>query len=145
MGSERVTFKRFNMEVVSRCGTTFDELIEHPNGVWMLFGDHFAAMALARDEIELLKGEVKAAETRSGMATVVAQYEAQLKAERAEIAALRAALKRCHDLIQDGMARISLEDHSEWFVRAGRELLPCDETDECPTLAAAMEGVEEKP
>jgi len=59
VGSERVTFKRFNMEVVSRCGTTFDELIEHPNGVWMLFGDHFAAMALARDEIELLKAAAR--------------------------------------------------------------------------------------
>ena len=34
-------------------------------------------------EVDLLNGEVKAAETRSGMANVVAQYEAQLKAERA--------------------------------------------------------------
>ena len=46
----------------------------------------------ARAEIELLKGEVKHAETRSGMANVVAQFEAQLKVECAEIAALKAKL-----------------------------------------------------
>ena len=51
----------------------------------------------ARAEIELLKGEVKHAETRSGMANVVAQFEAQLKVERAEIAALKAKLKDIAD------------------------------------------------
>lgn len=35
-----------------------------------------------RAEVEFLKGEVKAAETRSGVANVVAQMEAQIEAER---------------------------------------------------------------
>jgi len=51
----------------------------------------------ARAEIELLKGEVKHAETRSGMANVVAQFEAQLKVERAEVAALKSKLEDIED------------------------------------------------
>jgi DNA repair exonuclease SbcCD ATPase subunit len=48
-----------------------------------------AKLGHLRAEVECLKDEVKAAETRSGMANVVEQFEAQLKVERAEAEAQR--------------------------------------------------------
>jgi hypothetical protein len=45
--------------------------------------DARAEIEQLRATVELLEGEVKAAETRSGMANVIEQYEAQLKAQRA--------------------------------------------------------------
>ena len=45
-------FKRFDMEATTRCGETFDELTERPDGEWMLFNDHAAAMNLIRAKLE---------------------------------------------------------------------------------------------
>ena len=59
---------------------------------------------------------------------------------RAEIAALRAALKRCHDLLQEAEAFTDCDVRWQWGAAVVAELLACDETGECPTIAAAREG-----
>jgi hypothetical protein len=55
------------------------------------------ALAASEAKVELLEGECKAAETRSGMDNVIAQFESQLKVEREENASL---LKRA-ELLED--------------------------------------------
>ena len=61
---------------------------------------------------------------------------------RAEIAALRAALKRCHDLLQEAEAFTDCDVQWKWGAAVVAELLACDEAGECPAIAAARE---EKP
>ena len=59
----------------------------------------------------------------------------------AEIDALRAALKRCHGLIETARSLLRVDDGTEqWHEDAEAELSPCDEAGECPALAAAREG-----
>ena len=45
-------FKRFDMEATTRCGQTFDEFTERPDGEWMLFNDHAAVMNLLRAKLD---------------------------------------------------------------------------------------------
>ena len=62
----------------------------------------------------------------------------------AEITALRAALKRCHGLIETARSLLRVDASTEqWHEDAEAELSLCDEAGECPALAAAREG--EKP
>ena len=57
---------------------------------------------------------------------------------RAEIASLRAALKRCHGLIETARSLLRVDDGTEqWHEDAEAELSPCDEAMECPTVEAA--------
>ena len=49
---------------------------------------------------------------------------------------LRAALKRCHALLQDAEAWIDPDLHPAWSVAVTEELKPCDEAMECPTVLA---------
>jgi len=50
-------------------------------------------------------------------------------------ARLRAALKRCHTLLQDAGHWIDMDAHAEWHAAMDQELLACDESGECPTVA----------
>jgi hypothetical protein len=43
------------METACYFGEMFDELVERPDGKWMLFSDHAAAANLLRAEIAVLK------------------------------------------------------------------------------------------
>jgi hypothetical protein len=85
-----------------RDGYCIDETDDTPRYLWPAHAAIDAlADALAEKEatIELLEGEVKAAETLSGMDNVIAQFESQLKVEREENASL---LKRAEAAERDG-------------------------------------------
>lgn len=51
-----------------------------------------------------------------------------------DVGELRAALKRCHALLQDAEAWIDPDLHPAWSVAVTEELKPCDEAMECPTV-----------
>ena len=49
---------------------------------------------------------------------------------------LKAALRRCHTLLQDAGHWIDMDAHADWHAAMDAELLACDEAGECPTVAA---------
>ena len=53
-----------------------------------------------------------------------------------DVGELRAALKRCHALLQDAEAWIDPDAHPAWSVAVTEELAPCDEAMECPAVLA---------
>jgi len=55
----------------------------------------------------------------------------------AKIAALRAKLRWCHDLLQKAESFTDCDVEWRWGAAVVAELLACDEAGECPTIAAA--------
>ena len=53
---------------------------------------------------------------------------------------LKAALRRCHTLLQDAGHWIDMDAHADWHTAMDAELLVCDETGECPTVALPQPG-----
>jgi len=51
---------------------------------------------------------------------------------------LKAALRRCHTLLQDAGHWIDMDAHAEWHAAMDQELLACDESGECPTVARPL-------
>jgi len=50
-----------------------------------------------------------------------------------EIERLRAALRRCHSLIEAASSWVDVYEYAAWHTAAEAELLACDEAGECPT------------
>jgi hypothetical protein len=46
------------------------------------------------------------------------------------------AVKRCHRLLEEAVSMVDPEEHAEWFARARKELVPCDNGKYCPTIEA---------
>ena len=58
----------------------------------------------------------------------------ELLTAREEIARLRAALRRCHTLLQDAGHWIDMDEHADWHEAMDKELLVCDEAGSCPAV-----------
>ena len=92
------------------------------------------------DSLEAWSRACQVAPAERELRKLKADLAADILDARSEIAALRAKLRRCHDLLQEAESFTDCDVEWRWGAAVVAELLACDEAGECPTIAAAREG-----